>query len=66
MIINELTQIAERLESIIRRTEMFGKSKDDILYEMHFLAEDLRGQADRIAADMERELFIERETIPAF
>jgi uncharacterized protein (UPF0335 family) len=63
MTINELTQVAERLESLIRRTEMFGKSKNDILDEIFDMAQDMRGRADRLAADMERELFIERETI---
>ena len=42
MDLNVLNQYACRLESLIRRTETFGKSKDDILDELLMIAEDLR------------------------
>jgi hypothetical protein len=56
MFINELIVMAERLESLIRRSETFGKSKGDILEEMLFMAKDLRNQADRLEAMFEKDI----------
>lgn len=53
--INDLIEKAERIESIIRRTNTFGKSKEDILLEFEFMAQDLRKQADRLVEQMEKE-----------
>jgi hemerythrin-like domain-containing protein len=53
--INDLITYAERIESIIRRTNTFGKSKEDILLEFEFMAQDLRKQADHIIEQMEKE-----------
>ena len=52
MTVNEANDIAERIESLIRRAEMFGKSKNDILEELFCMAIDYRAQADRIDAAM--------------
>lgn len=52
MNINEYVDIAKRIESLIRRTETFGKTKNDVLDELLDIAEDLRSQADRIEAQM--------------
>ena len=50
--INDLIDLAERLESLSRRSNTFGKTKTDILEELEYIAADLRSQADRIADDM--------------
>ena len=50
--INDLIDLAERLESLSRRSDTFGKTKTDILEELEYIAADLRSQADRIADDM--------------
>ena len=63
MAINELIQLAERIESLIRRSATYNKSKERILEEMLFMAEDLRGQADRIAAAIEKELCDDRHYV---
>jgi hypothetical protein len=55
IMINDLIEKAERIESIIRRTNTFGKSKEDILLEFEFMAQDLRKQADRLVEQMEKE-----------
>lgn len=52
MSIMDLIDLAERLESLSRRAETFGKTKDDLLEELNYIASDLRSQADRIADDM--------------
>jgi len=55
MNINEYIDVANRIESLIRRSEMFGKNKDDILQELLFIAGDLRSQAKRIDEEFEKE-----------
>jgi len=55
MSIMDLIDLAERLESLSRRAETFGKSKDDLLEELNYIASDLRSQADRIDQDMAAE-----------
>jgi hypothetical protein len=52
MNINDLIDLAERLESLSRRAETFGKTKEDLLEELGYIATDLRSQADRIDQDM--------------
>ena len=60
MAINELIQLAERLESLIRRTGTYNKSRDRVLEELLFMAQDLRAEADRLDAQMEKELHDDR------
>ena len=55
MSIIDLLDLAERLESLSRRSLTFGKDKADILEELDYIARDLRSQADRIDQDMAAE-----------
>ena len=56
MHINEAIALAERIESLIRRSATYNKTKERILEELLFMAEDLRTYADQIDAVMEKEL----------
>ena len=56
MNVNEAVALANRIESLIRRIETFGKSKSDILEELVDMANDLRDYADRIDLAMYNEL----------
>ena len=56
MNVNEAVALAGRIESLIRRTETFGKSKNDVLDELLYMANDLRDYADRIDVAMYNEL----------
>jgi len=56
MNVNEAVALASRIESLIRRTETFGKSKNDVLDELLYMANDLRDYADRIDVAMYNEL----------
>ena len=56
MSVNEALTLAERLESLIRRADMFGKDRMCILEEINDIAFDLRDYADRLDEDMNREL----------
>jgi hypothetical protein len=60
MSINEYVNLAERLESLIRRTGTYNKSRDRVLEELLFMAQDLRAQADRLDKQMEEELHDDR------
>lgn len=60
MSINEAVALAERIESLIRRSATYNKSKERILEEMLFMAEDLRSYADRLDAEIEKELCDDR------
>ena len=60
MSINEYVTLAERIESLIRRTGTYNKSRERILEELLFIAQDLRAQADWLDAAMEKELCDER------
>lgn len=62
MNINEYIDVANRIESLIRRSEMFGKNKDDILQELLFIAVDLRTQANRIDEHFEKQ-YLNESTI---
>jgi hypothetical protein len=53
MSVNEALTLAERLESLIRRADMFGKDRVCILEEINDIAFDLRDYADRLDEAME-------------
>ena len=55
MNINEYLDIAKRIESLVRRSDTFGKDKDDILEELLFIADDLRSQANRMDEQFEKD-----------
>jgi hypothetical protein len=60
MSINEAVALAARLESLVRRADMFGKDRLCILEEVNDIAYDLRSYADRLDAAMEKELCDDR------
>lgn len=64
MNINEYIALAQRIESLIRRSEIFGKDKGDILEELLFIANDLRFQANRIDQEFEKEFYNESKFSP--
>ena len=53
MTVNEAVSLAARLESHIRRADMFGKDRTCILEEINDIAFDLREYADRLDEAME-------------
>ena len=55
MTVNEAVALAERIESLIRRTKTFNKSREDIIEELWYISYDLRDYADRLDAAMEQE-----------
>jgi hypothetical protein len=57
MNINEYLDIAKRIESLVRRSDTFGKDKDDILEELLFIADDLRSQANRMDEQFEKDYY---------
>jgi hypothetical protein len=63
MSINEAVALAARLESLISRADMFGKDRSTILEEVNWIASDLRDYADRLDAQMEKELFHGRQHV---
>lgn len=52
MSINDIESLAMRLRSLVRRADTFGKSRNDILWEIVDIASDLEKQADRMDRDM--------------
>lgn len=53
MKVYEAVALAARLESLVRRADMFGpKTREDILDEVMIMASDLRKYADQIDRDM--------------
>lgn len=53
MKVYEAVALAARLESLVRRADMFGpKTRDEILEEVADMASDLRKYADQIDRDM--------------
>ena len=60
MSVNEAIALAARLESLVRRSDMFGKDRLCILEEVNDIAIDLRNYADRLDAQMEKELCDDR------
>jgi hypothetical protein len=53
MHINDIESLAMRLRSLIRRADTFGKTREDVLWEIEDIAKDLQKQADRMDRDME-------------
>ena len=60
MKVNEAIALAERLESLFRRSKNFNKDRETILEEIWDMADDLRKWADRIEEDMVKELCEEK------
>lgn len=52
---SETLSMAERLESLIRRTSKFNKSREDIVEEIGWIVSDLRRLADHYDAEMNKE-----------
>lgn len=48
-------QVSEMFQSLVRRAEMFGKSREDILEELMHFATDYAKLAERIEKLMEQE-----------
>jgi hypothetical protein len=61
MSVNDAVALAARLESLVRRADMFGKDRLSILEEVNDIAYDLRAYADRLDSAMERELCDDRQ-----
>lgn len=61
MNVQDLISIADRVEGIIRRARTFGKTRDEVLDELAFLAEDLNNVADRLADDMYQQYVADME-----
>lgn len=61
MSVNDAVALAARLESLVRRADMFGKDRLSILEEVNYIACDLRAYADRLDSAMERELYDDRQ-----
>jgi len=61
MTINEAIGIAERLESLFRRSHNFGKKREDILEEVWDIADDMRKWADRLDQDIIKSCSNEQE-----
>ena len=53
--LSERMFIARRLARLVRRSERFGKSAEDILWEVMFVAEDLVKQDEREKAKEKNE-----------
>jgi len=61
MSVNDAVALAARLESLVRRADMFSKDRLSILEEVNDIAYDLRAYADRLDAQMEKELCDDRQ-----
>lgn len=59
MTVNEATDLAERLESLIRRSRSYQYDADDLRYEIRKIASEYRNYADELDRKMERELMEE-------
>lgn len=55
MHINEIEALANRLRSLVRRADAFGKDSNAILWEIADIALDLEAQVTRMDRDMELE-----------
>lgn len=55
MDIHVATETAKRMRSLVRRSEMFGKSREDIIEEIMMIAEDYDAIADRLDQSMAQE-----------
>lgn len=57
--ITEALEVARRLESIVRRADMFGpKTRAEILEEISYMTLDFRALADKIDFEMD-ELYLQ-------
>ena len=59
MKVNEAVDIAERLESLIRRSRRYSYDVDDLHYEINKIASEYREVANEIDREMEREMMVE-------
>lgn len=50
----ETLSFAERLESLVRRTSRFNKSREDIAMEIEWIAKDLRKYAEAYDKEMNK------------
>ena len=56
MSVHEAIALAARLESLVRRANMFGpKTRDEIMEEIADMAQDLRDYANRLDFEMDQE-----------
>lgn len=53
--IQDAEAVKQRLESLIRRSKNYGKSREDILMELQFLVEDAQTSIDEMDRRMARE-----------
>ena len=53
--IQDAETVKNRLESLIRRSKNYGKSREDILMELQFLVEDAQKSIDEIDRRMAKE-----------
>lgn len=53
--IQDAENVKSRLESLIRRSTTYGKSRDDILMELQFLVEDAQKSIDEMDRRMAKE-----------
>jgi len=53
--IQDAETVKQRLESLIRRSKNYGKSREDILMELQFLVEDAQKSINEIDRRMARE-----------
>lgn len=60
MSINDIESLAMRLRSLVRRADMFGKTREDLIMEIGDIAHDLEKQADRMARELE-DLYLEEQ-----
>jgi hypothetical protein len=56
MNVNEAVDIAERLESLVRRSRTYGYDADDLRYEIRKLASEYRNIANELDEAMYEEL----------
>ena len=53
--IQDATLVKSVLEGLIRRSETYGKSREDILMELQFLVEDAQKSIDMMDSQMAKE-----------
>lgn len=53
--IQDAETVKNRLESLIRRSKNYGKSREDILMELQFLVEDAQTSIDEMDRRMAKE-----------
>lgn len=55
----EYWEFAKQLESLIRRSENFGKDRNDILTELSLMADNYKTVANYMEQNMQRDLYDE-------